>query len=119
MKKLKKNDGFSILEVMVSIVILSLSLVLLLNMAMVALDANNWSNQATMSTQLIQEKLEELRTGFNIDDGADTVYNITRTWTVDSINQHLRRVNINASWTNNRGDVLQNTMQTYIRTSNI
>ena len=47
MKKLRKNDGFSILEVMVSIIILSLSLVLLLNMAMVALSANNWSNQAT------------------------------------------------------------------------
>ena len=57
MRKLQKNDGFSVLEVLISIIILTLSLVLLLNMAMVALSANNWSNQATTSTQVLQEKL--------------------------------------------------------------
>ena len=116
MKKLKKNNGFSILEVMVSIIILSLSLVLLLNMVMVALTANNWSNQATMSTQILQEKLEELRTSMVLVDGIDTVSNIERAWKVDSVNSHLRRVNIDATWMNDRGDTLNNSMTTYIRT---
>ncbi len=116
MKKLKKNDGFSILEVMVSIIILTLSLVLLLNMAMVALTANNWSNQATMSTQILQEKLEELRTTMNLVNGADTVSSIEREWHIDSVNSHLRRVNIEATWMNERGDTLNNSMTTYIRT---
>ena len=116
MKKLQKNDGFSILEVMVSIIILTLSLVLLLNMVMVALSANNWSNQATMSTQILQEKLEELRTSMVLENGIDTVSNIERLWTVDSVNNHLRRVNIDAIWTNERGDTLNNSMTTYIRT---
>ena len=116
MKKLKKNDGFSILEVMVSIIILTLSLVLLLNMAIVALSANNWSNQATMSTQILQEKLEELRTSMDLSDGLDTVSNIQRAWKVDWVNSLLRRVNIEATWMNDRGDTLNNSMTTYIRT---
>ncbi|HHI02047.1 MAG: hypothetical protein DRP51_03235 [Candidatus Zixiibacteriota bacterium] len=116
MKKLKKNDGFSILEVMVSIIILTLSLVLLLNMAMVALTANNWSNQATMSTQILQEKLEELRTTMILANGVDTVNNIEREWQIDSVNNHLRRINIAATWINDRGDTLNNSMTTYIRT---
>jgi len=116
MKKLSKNDGFSILEVMVSIIILTLSLVLLLNMAMVALSANNWSNQATLSTQILQEKLEELRTTMNLVNGVDTVSNIERAWRVDSTNSHLRRVNIMATWVNDRNDTLNNSMTTYIRT---
>lgn len=116
MKKLKKNNGFSILEVMVSIIILTLSLVLLLNMAMVALSANNWSNQATMSTQILQEKLEELRTSMVLVSGIDSVNNMERAWVVDSVNSHLRRVNIEATWINDRGDTLSNSMTTYIRT---
>lgn len=116
MRKFIKNDGFSILEVMISIIILTLSLVLLLNMAMVALSANNWSNQATQSTQILQEKLEELRTTMVLVNGIDTVSNIQRTWHVDSVNSHLRRVNIVASWMNDRGDTLSNSMTTYIRT---
>lgn len=116
MKKFKKNDGFSILEVMVSIIILTLSLVLLLNMVMVALTANNWSHQATMSTQILQEKLEELRTSMNLVNGIDTVSNIERVWQIDSVNSHLRRVNIEATWINDRNDTLSNRMTTYIRT---
>ena len=116
MKKIQKNDGFSILEVMVSIIILTLSLVLLLNMVMVALSANNWSNQATMSTQILQEKLEELRTTMNLVNGIDTVDNIEREWKIDSVNSHLRRVSIDATWTNEREDTLSNSMTTYIRT---
>jgi len=116
MRKIKSNDGFTILEVMVSILILTLSLVLLLNMAMVALQANDWSNKATLSTQIIQEKLEELRGTMNLVNGIDTIGNVERQWTIDSVNNHLRRVNIVASWINGRGDTLQNSMTTYIRT---
>lgn len=116
MKKIKANDGFTILEVMVSVLILTLSLVLLLNMAMVALQANDWSNKATLSTQIIQEKLEEIRASLNLASGVDTVSNVQRAWKIDSVSTHLRRVNIVASWINGRGDTLQNSMTTYIRT---
>jgi prepilin-type N-terminal cleavage/methylation domain-containing protein len=119
MKKINNESGFTILEVMVSMIILAMSLLLLLNMAMVAIDGNDWSNQATRSTQLLQEKLEELRTSSNLTNGADTVNNILRVWTVTSPNTHLRRIDINAIWENRRGDQLQNGLTAFVRTDSI
>jgi Tfp pilus assembly protein PilV len=115
MKKITKNEGFTILEVMVSIIILTMSLLFLLNMAMVALDANDWSNKATLSTQLIQEKLEELRTSMSLTSGIDTVNTIERVWKVSQVNPHLNQVDISATWENNRGDEIQNNITTFIR----
>ncbi len=119
MKNLGNNEGFTILEVMVSMIILTLSLLLLLNMAMVAMDGNDWSNNATASTQLMQEKLEELRTDMVLVPGIDTVNSIERVWTVSTVANHLRRIDVVASWQNRRGDVLSNSMTAYIRTNTI
>jgi len=119
MQKLSQNNGFTLLEVMVSMVILTLSLLLLLNMAMIAMEGNDWSNNATASTQLIQEKLEQLRTDMTLNSGSDTVGTIARTWNVTTVASHLRRIDITATWENQRGDVLQNSMTAYVRTDNI
>ncbi len=119
MKRFANNEGFTLLEVMVAIIILTLSLLLLLNMAMIALDGNDWSNNATASTQLIQEKLEELRTDRNFNSGSDTVSNIIRDWTITTAASHLRRVDITASWINRRGDTLENSITAYIRSDSI
>jgi len=119
MKKIRSAEGFTILEVMVAIIILSVSLLMLLHMAMIAIDGNDWSNQATRSTQLLQEKLEELRTDMMLNNGIDTVDNIARSWTVTNSSNHLRRVDITASWQNRRGDILNNTMTAFIRTDSL
>ena len=119
MQKFSQDNGFTLLEVMISMVILTLSLLLLLNMAMIAMEGNDWSNQATASTQLLQEKLEQLRTDMTLTNGADTVGSITRSWQVYSVANHLRRVDITASWSNQRGNVLQNSMTAYVRTDSI
>ncbi|UCD17256.1 MAG: prepilin-type N-terminal cleavage/methylation domain-containing protein [Candidatus Zixiibacteriota bacterium] len=119
MKKCNNESGFTILEIMVAIIILTMSLLLLLNMAMIAIDGNDWSNQATQSTQLLQEKLEELRTGMNLTSGIDTVNNIERNWTVTNPSNHLRKIDITASWQNRRGDILQNTITAFIRTDSL
>ncbi len=119
MKKISEIGGFTILEVLISVIILTLSLLMLLNMAMIALEGNDWSNKATRSTQLLQEKLEQLRTGMNLIDGRDTVSEIQRTWTVTSSANHLRRIDISAAWVNKRGDSLHNNVTAYIRTDSI
>nr|MBN2276894.1 prepilin-type N-terminal cleavage/methylation domain-containing protein [candidate division Zixibacteria bacterium] len=119
MKKIVANNGFTIMEVLVSIIILTLSLLLLLNMAMVALEGNDWSNRATESTQLLQQKLEELRTGTNITSGIDTINSIQRTWNVSTVADHLRKIDITASWRNRSGDLLQNSLAAYVRTDSI
>ena len=114
--KISNPVGFTILEVLIAILIMSMALLLLLNMAMVALDGNDWSHKTTNATQLIQEKLEELRTTSNPTSGADTVDNVTRTWNVSSAGNHLRRVDILVQWEDIKAKSHTNTITTYIRT---
>ena len=119
MKKLKLNQdaGFSILEVLIAIIILSMSLLLLLNMAMVALDGNDWSNKTTVATQALQEKLEQLRANpDSLSAGSDTASGLIRSWTVSDVSDNLKRVDVSISWESVRADSHTNTMTTYIRT---
>jgi hypothetical protein len=93
-----------------------MSLLLLLNMAMVALDGNDWSNKTTNATQLIQQKLEQLRTTANPTDGNDVVNGVTRTWVVSNAGNHLRRIDITIQWEDVRSQSHSNSITTYIRT---
>ena len=116
----RSQAGFTILEVLIAMIILSISLLLLLNMAMVALDGNDWSNKTTVATQLLQQKLEQLRTNVNsLASGQDTVGGIQRTWTVTKIDHNLRRVDVSISWEDIRNDTITNSMTTYMRTDSL
>ena len=119
MRKLSSKDGFTLMEVLIAMIILSMSLLLLLNMSMVALEGNDWSNKATASTQLMQAKLEELRTSKNFSNGSDTVNGIARNWTGSHISNFLERIDITASWLSTTGDTLQSTMTAYIKTDSV
>ncbi|HEX2897846.1 MAG TPA: prepilin-type N-terminal cleavage/methylation domain-containing protein [candidate division Zixibacteria bacterium] len=115
--KIKSNkSGFTILEVVIAMLILSMSLLLLLNMAMVALDGNDWSNKTTNATQLIQEKLEQLRSTTNPAGGNDVVNGVTRTWVVSNAGNHLRRIDITVQWDDVKSKPHSNAITTYIRT---
>lgn len=94
------EDGFSMLEVMTSMFIMAFALLLLLHLAMIALDGNKWATGTTSSTQLMQEKLEELRNSPSPISGIDTVGEIVRAWRVTSASSHLKRIDISASWLN-------------------
>jgi prepilin-type N-terminal cleavage/methylation domain-containing protein len=93
-----KDEGFTLLEVMTSMFIMGFSLLLLLHLAMVALDGNKWASGTTTSTQLMQEKLEDLRNEYNPTSGVDTVGEVIRRWRVTSAGSHLKRIDITASW---------------------
>ncbi len=123
MNKLSKNNarGISILEILVAMIILGLSLLLLLNMAMVALDGNDWSNKTTMATQLLQEKLEQLRSVRNstLVGGSDIVQGFPRTWTVSNAGNHLRRLDVSITWEDVRAQQHVESMTAYVRTDSI
>jgi len=118
--KVKANQsGLTLLEVLIAMVILSISLILLLNMAMVALDGNDWSNKTTIATQLIQEKLEQLRNSSNPISGGDTALGVVRSWTVSNVGNHLRRVDICVTWEDIRANTMADTMTTFIKTDSV
>ena len=56
-----RQSGFSMVEVMVAILLLTVSLLALAKMQTQAVASNNYGNQLTEATFLAQDKLEELR----------------------------------------------------------
>ncbi len=129
MKKLiRKDDGFTLLEVMTSMVIMTFSLLLLLHMAVVALEGNSWASSTTSATQLLQDKLEELRFQPDPVSGADTipvlsvndtVGTLIREWTVTSVDSHLRQVDLVASWEGPDQRSHVNTINTFIKSDSL
>lgn len=124
MKKIKllQDKGLTILEVLVAMLILSLSLLLLLNMAMVALDGNDWANNTTVANQMMQEKLEQMRNFPNLNSsnsGYDTAYGVLRKWKVEDAGSHLRKVEVQVVWEDIRGKRKTNSLTAYIKTDSI
>jgi type II secretion system protein I len=118
-RQIASQDGITLLEVMVAMIILSISLLLLLDMAMVALDGNDWSNKTTLATQMLQEKLEELRSTEALADGSDSVEGISRNWTVTTVSSHLRRVDVQVQWQDVRSRTKSNSMTAFIKTDSV
>lgn len=119
LKRIQNQDGITLLEVLIAMIILTLSLLVLLNMAMVALDGNDWANNTTVATQLLQDKLEELRgDGFPVS-GSDTVGDIARSWNVTTVSSHLRRVEVRVDWTDISNDQKTNSITSFIRTDSV
>ena len=116
--RLQTQSGISMLEVLISMIILSMALLVLLNMGMVALDGNHWSNRTTVATQMLQQKLEQMRAdaASGLTDGTDTVDNIYRTWTVTNVGSHLRQVEVEAVWMDLRENRRSNSVTALIRT---
>ena len=120
LKRLSGPHGFTILEVLVAMIILGMSLLLLLNMAMVALDGNDWSNKTTVATQLLQEKLEQLRSKtVKLESGYDSPERLERVWTVTNAGNRLKKVEVVITRTDIRNRTVSNTITTYIKTDSI
>lgn len=118
-RRLSTDGGITLLEVMIAMVILSVSLLLLLNMGMVALDANDWSNKTTMAVQAMQQKMEQLRTESSPQSGADTVNGMSRSWTVTTAGSYLREISVSVSWEDIKGIYHTNTISSMIRTDSL
>jgi prepilin-type N-terminal cleavage/methylation domain-containing protein len=118
-KRIANQKGVTILEVMIAMIILSMSLLLLLNMAMVALDGNDWSHKTTAATQALQQKLEQLRNSDSLASGSDTTGGVERSWTVTNVGSHLRRVDVQAVWHDIRNREKTNSMTAFIETDSV
>lgn len=118
-RKLTDQSGLTLLEVMIAMVIMSVALLLLLNMAMVALDGNDWSNKVTVATQVMQQKLEQLRNSPSPTSGSDVVQGVARNWVVTSAGNHLRQVSIDVTWEDIRANMVSDSLSTFIKTDSV
>ena len=118
-KKMKKQEGMSLLEVLISMVILGISLLMLLNMAMISLTSNDWSKNATNVTQSMQQKLEELRNTPMPQNGSDTLNGIQLVWSVSKKSDHLRQVDMTAQWEDLTSNYKHMSISSFIKTDSV
>ncbi len=93
-------SGITLIEVLASMIILSLGLLTLLPMATLSIDANNQARSTDRVISHIQNKIEELRNTPNIQAGieVDSVSGMqTSWWSVDEA-QDLKKVIVEVTW---------------------
>ena len=110
-RKVKDTRGFTLLEVMITAVILAIGLLGLAGLQIVAIKGNSFGQQMTVASTLAQNQLEMLRESAGaLSNGNDTVTDqngitYTRTWTVtaNAPQASMDTVNMTVSWTGPNG----------------
>jgi type IV pilus assembly protein PilV len=106
LNSLKYSYGFTLIEVMVALVILSFSLLALAGLMVTTTKNNSFGSHVTEAATLAQDKLEELRAirwdniieGANMDQkSSSTGINYTRNWNVVT-NGSLKTITITINW---------------------
>jgi len=101
-----KSKGFTLIEVLVALVILSFSLLALAGLMVTTTRNNAFGSHITEAATFAQDKLEELRAvkwenlieGNHTDQqGGSTGINYTRNWNVTT-NGSLKTITINVNW---------------------
>lgn len=84
---LRNGRGFTLIEILVAIAILSIALLGLVSLTVMVIKSDSFSKSMTTATTLANDKMEELKkTAYaSLASGTDTAESIyTRTWTVTS-----------------------------------
>ena len=106
MNLLAKPKGFTLIEVLVALIILSFSLLALAGLMVTTTKNNSFGNHMTEAATFAQDKLEELRaikwenlSDGNYTDQQDVLTGITytRNWNVTT-NGSLKTITINVNW---------------------
>jgi type IV pilus assembly protein PilV len=111
MRRVKDTRGFTLLEVMITVVILAIGLLGLAGLQIVAIKGNSFGQQMTAASTLAQNQLETLRqSAGSLSNGNDTVtdqngISYARTWTVtaNAPQANMDTVNMTVSWTGPTG----------------
>lgn len=106
MKYLTKSDGFTLIEILVSLIILSVSLLALAGLMVTTTKNNSFGGHMTEAATFAQDKLEELRAirwenisegGSTDQKGGSTGINYTRNWNV-ATSGVLKTISISINW---------------------
>ncbi|HVP35392.1 MAG TPA: prepilin-type N-terminal cleavage/methylation domain-containing protein [Terriglobales bacterium] len=95
---IQSEKGITLLEVMASMVIFSLGLLMLVPLMLATITANDSANDMSRATLFAQQKLEQLRSASILASGNDTIEDMSRTWTVETVTSSLKKITVNVTW---------------------
>ncbi len=104
---LSKRNGFSLIEVLITLVILAVGLLALGGMQIFSIRGNAFSQRVTQATVLAQDKLEVLRrlpfedsslSSGSHDEGVLSGSGFSRSYNVESISTTLKAVTVTVQW---------------------
>ena len=102
------NKGFSLIEVLISLVILAIGFLAIAGMQVTSIRGNSFSNRVTQATILAQDKLEELKnlsyTHADLSSGQHSEGTITgtifsRQYVVADTTSTMKTITVTVQWT--------------------
>ncbi|MDP2644853.1 MAG: prepilin-type N-terminal cleavage/methylation domain-containing protein [Desulfobacterales bacterium] len=99
--------GFTLLEVLITMVILAVALLGMATLTGSIINQNQYAGQVSAATALAQDKIEELKnlsySSLTSSSDTDTIY--TRTWTVtvDTPTSGMSSIAVTVSWNRKNG----------------
>ena len=94
----RRNSGFTLLEVMVSMVILATGLLMMMPMIVTSIKGNVFADMTTKAAHHIQAKIEEIKNTHNFTSGYDNPEGMTRTWTIEDYGTRLKKITVQMNW---------------------
>jgi prepilin-type N-terminal cleavage/methylation domain-containing protein len=92
------SKGFTLLEVMVSMIIFSIGLLMLIPMIITSIKGNEWADMTTKVAHHIQAKIEGIKNTHDWTSGNDYPEGMQRTWNVEDYGSNLKRIIVRMTW---------------------
>lgn len=100
-RKRLTQRGFTLIEVMVALVLFAVGLMAFGGLEVLALRNMTYSKDYGKANAFAQQLIEEMKgkTWSSVTAGSDTQEGtFTRTWTVTTMNDDVKRINVSVSW---------------------
>jgi len=109
----KGSKGFSMIEVLVSMIIFATGLLMLAPMIITSLRENEWADMTTKAAHNIHAKIEEIKNTHNWTSGQDNPQGMTRAWTVEDYGSFLKRIVVGITWVDKDSTLHRDSIITY------
>jgi len=93
-----RQEGGSLVEVLMSLLIGATGLLMLIPMMVTSIRGNRFADMTTKAAHYIQAKIEEIKNTHDFTSGSDNPEGMTRTWTVEDYGPFLKRITVEMVW---------------------